>query len=70
MSDLILSRERFDSAVNTIVQFLRDSGYSGSLEDGTGLHDAVIKPNAVIYGLFAQMVDRASAYQTSRKPWS
>ena len=67
MSDLILSRERFDSAVNTIVQFLRDSGYSGSLEDGTGLHDAVIKPNAVIYGLFAQMVDRASAYQSLQK---
>ena len=67
MSDLILSRERFDSAVNTIVQFLRDSGYSGSLEDGTGLHDVVIKPNAIIYDLFAQMVDRARAYQSLQK---
>lgn len=67
MSDLILSRERFDSATNTIVQFLRDSGYTGSLEDGTGLHDVVIKPNAIIYGLFAQMVDRASAYQSLQK---
>lgn len=67
MSDLILSRERFDSATNIIVQFLRDSGYTGSLEDGTGLHDVVIKPNAILYGLFAQMVDRASAYQSLQK---
>lgn len=67
MSEFLISQERISQATNIIVQFLRDSGYAGSLEDGTGLNDVVIKPSAVIYSLLAQMVDKAHAYQSLSK---
>lgn len=62
MADLLVTRDAFEEALNTAVQFLRDSGYEGALEDGTGIHDTVLKPNALLYVLFRQLVDRASAY--------
>lgn len=67
MPELKLTRERFQDATNIIIQFLRDSGYEGSLEDGTGLNDIVVKPNALLRALMAQMVDRACAYQSLQK---
>jgi len=67
MADFTLSQERVQDAINVIVQFLRDAGYEGSLEDGTGLNDIVVRPNAVIRELFAQMVDRVAAYQSLQK---
>lgn len=62
MAELRVSRESFDYARNLIIQFLRDARYEGSLEDGSGISDAVIKPNALLYALFSQAVDKASAY--------
>ncbi len=67
MSDFKLSRERIEDASNVIIQFLRDSGYAGSLEDGTGLADTVVKPNAVLRALMAQLADKACAYQSLKK---
>jgi len=67
MAEFILSKERVEDAVNVIVQFLRDSGYEGSLEDGTGLNDIVVRPSAVIYELIAQTVEKARAYQSLQK---
>jgi len=65
MSEFLISQERISQATNIIVQFLRDSGYAGSLEDGTGLNDVVIKPSAVIYSLLAQMVDKAEVKEVA-----
>jgi hypothetical protein len=67
MAEFIVSQERVQDAVNVIVQFLRDAGYAGSLEDGTGLNDIVVKPSALLREMFAQMVDKASAYQSLQK---
>ena len=67
MAEFVLSKERVEDAVNVIVQFLRDSGYEGSLEDGTGLNDVVVKPSAIIYELIAQSVEKAKAYQSLQK---
>lgn len=62
MPELRVSKESFDRARNLIIQFLRDANYEGALEDGTGISDAVIKPQALLYALFGQAVDRAAAY--------
>lgn len=55
------------TALNIIVQYLRDSGYTGSLEDGTGISDIVLKPSAMLYTLFSQQLTKATAYQSLAK---
>lgn len=67
MPDLKITRERLEDATNVIIQYLRDAGFTGSLEDGTGLNDIVVKPNALLRVLMGQMVDRATAYQSLQK---
>lgn len=67
MPDLKVTRERLEDATNIIIQYLRDAGFTGSLEDGTGLNDIVIKPNALLRVLMGQLVDRATAYQSLQK---
>lgn len=69
MPEFIISKDRIEDAVNVIVQFLRDSGYDGSLEDGTGLNDIVIKPSAVMREMFGQMADRATAYLSLQRAY-
>ena len=67
MANIDFSKERKNYAFNVIVQYLRDAGYEGSLEDGTGLNDIVIKPNTILYEMFAEMVDKAVAHQSLSK---
>ena len=67
MSTIVISRESVEGAQNAIIQFLRDSGYEGSLEDGTGLHDIVIKPGSLLYGIFANLALKAAAYQSLQR---
>ena len=64
MSDIYLTKESFESAQNIIIQYLRDAGYEGSMEDGTGIFDAVIKPNALLYSLYEQELVKAQAYMS------
>jgi len=47
---------------NFLVQYLRDSGYTGSVEDGTAIHDTVIKPMALLLEVFKQQTAKAKAY--------
>lgn len=61
-SNLVFAEDEFTSAVDVIVAFLREAGYDGSIEAGTGIYDAVVKPNALLYSLFYQLVDRTKAY--------
>lgn len=62
MANIYFSKESLTNAQNVIIDFLRSSGYEGSLEAGTAISDAVIKPNALLYSLFTQLVDRVQGY--------
>ena len=62
VSDIVISSEQLEEARNLICQYLRDAGYKGSLEDGTGIADAVIKPAALITLFIRQELNKARAY--------
>lgn len=66
-TEFTLSKTTMQDASNVIIQYLRDAGYAGSLEDGTALNDIVVKPNALLRVLMEQLVDKASAYQSLQK---
>lgn len=62
MAELFVTKESIEFAKNILTQFLRDSSYAGSMEDGTGLYDIVIKPSALLYTLFKQNTEKTYAY--------
>ena len=66
MSEIFITREAQGRAENLITQYLRNAGYDGSLEDGTGLYDVVIRPTATIYAMFRQDLKKAQAYMSLR----
>lgn len=61
-SNIYISKEDYEAAKNYLIQFLRDSGFTGSLEDGTALHDVVIKAFALMYTLYKRETQKVSAY--------
>lgn len=67
VSDIVISSEQLEEARNLICQYLRDAGYKGSLEDGTGIADAVIKPAALITLFIRQELNKARAYQSLKQ---
>ena len=67
MSNIYFSEDELTQATNTIIEYLRDTGFTGSVEDGTGIADTVIKPNALLYALFEQLVEKVSAYLSLQK---
>lgn len=68
-TEFTLSKDTMQDASNVIIQYLRDAGYTGSLEDGTALNDIVVKPNSVLRVLMSQLVDKAAAYQSLQKAY-
>lgn len=62
MANVYFNRDEKDSATNAIIEFLRNSGYEESLEEGTGIYDTVIKPNALIYSLFTQVAGKTKVF--------
>ena len=50
------------SSANFLVQYLQDAGFQGTLDDGTGLYDLLIKPLSLIYVLFQKDITRAESY--------
>lgn len=64
MSETKLNATDLADAKNFLIQYLRDAGYEGSLEDGTALSDLLTKAMAILYTLFKSDVDRAEAYQS------
>jgi hypothetical protein len=62
MSTVEIDFTGLTDARNFIVQYLRDTGYAGSVEDGTALHDVVIKPMALLLTLFRAETDKSKAY--------
>lgn len=67
MSNVYFSEEELTNATNIIIEYLRDTGFNGSVEAGTGISDAVIKPSALLYSLFAQLVEKVAAYLSLQK---
>mgnify|MGYP007101825106 CR=1 FL=1 len=67
MAEVYITKEAQQYSENIISQWLRDSGYDGSLEDGTSLYDVVIRPSSMIYSLFRQNIDKAYAYMSLSK---
>ena len=61
-SNIYVTKEDYEASRNFLIQFLRDSGFEGSLEDGTALHDVVIKAFALMYTLFKRQTQKVSAY--------
>ena len=67
MANIFFSKDELTNATNTIIEYLRDTGFEGALEDGTGIADVVIKPNALLYSLFTQLIEKVSAYLSLQK---
>ena len=67
MAEVYVTKEAQQYSENLISQWLRDSGYDGSLEDGTSLYDVVVRPSGLIYTLFRQNIDKAYAYMSLSK---
>lgn len=62
MSSFLFSKEAVETSADFIVQYLRDSGYTGTLEKGTAVYDVLINLAATLYAVFQDESDRASAY--------
>lgn len=62
-----ISKENVDFAKGFLVQYLKDAGYEGSLEDGTAVYDVLIKPFALLYTMFSQDRKKAEAYLSLQK---
>lgn len=63
-TEIDFNDERVRNAQNFFVQYLRDAGYDGALEEGTAANDILIRGMSVLYTLFKEDVDRSSAYQS------
>lgn len=61
-SNITITREDYEASKNFLIQFLRDSGYEGTLDDGTALHDLVVKAFALLYSLFKRESQKVSSY--------
>lgn len=62
LSNIFITRDDYDDAKNFLIQYLRDSGFEGSLDDGTALHDLLIKAFSLFYILYKRESQKASAY--------
>lgn len=62
MTNTTISKTDLDFATDFITQYLRDSGYDGSLDDGTGLYDLVIRGFSTLYTLVKGDTDTVRAY--------
>ncbi len=62
MAETTVSQDDIDYAQNYLTQYLRDAGYSGSLEDGTAIYDLVIKGMSLVYTLFKGDLEKVQAY--------
>lgn len=64
MANIDISSNKLEEATSYLIQYLRDSGFEGSTEAGTAIYDVLIRPSAMLYALFNDMVNRAKAYNS------
>lgn len=62
MTEINFDTGTLQATRNFLIQYLRDAGYEGSTEDGTAVHDTIIKPVALLLDLFKQQAAKAKAY--------
>lgn len=62
MSNFLFSKDSVSNSMDYLVQYLRDAGYTGSLEKGTAVYDVLLTLAASLYTVFKEETDRASAY--------
>lgn len=67
MAEIQFTKEEVSQAQEFMLQFLRDSGYEGSLEDGTGAYDVLIKAFSILFALFKQQSNKAAGYLSLTK---
>lgn len=58
----IITEEDLVYAKNALIQLLLDSGYEGTLEDGTAVYDLLLKPNSLLYTIIQKDILKAKAY--------
>jgi hypothetical protein len=59
--------QEITDASNFLIQYLKDSGFEGDIENGTAIHDLLIKPMAILYTLFKDTVDKSYGYLSLKK---
>lgn len=64
MANLDISQNKLEEAASYLIQYLRDSGFEGSTEAGTGIYDVLIRPSAMLYALFNDMATKAKVYNS------
>ena len=62
MTEITMDTASLAETRNFLIQYLRDAGYTGSVEDGTAVHDIVIKPMAMALSVFKQETAKTKAY--------
>lgn len=55
------------NAIDFLIQYLRDAGFEGDIENGTALYDLLIKPLAVLYTIFKTEADKTQGYMSLAK---
>ncbi len=62
MGELRITRDKLESIQQKLAHYLLDSGYEGSLEDGTGAYDILVKGNALITLFLNDQVEKTRGY--------
>ena len=64
MGELRITKENIESIQQKLTKFLLDSGYEGTLEDGTGAYDIVVKGNSLVTLYLNDQMEKARAYMS------
>ena len=67
MPQVNVSSDDLNFAKNFLIQYLRDTGFEGSVEEGTALHDLLIKAQSYYYALYKADAKKVSAYLSLSK---
>ena len=67
MSEIRITKEKLESVQQKLTQYMLDSGYEGSLEDGTGIYDLAVKANSLISLYLQDQLDKAQGYLSLRE---
>jgi len=62
MAELNITKQSVERAKEFILQYMIDSGYEGSLEDGTGVHDVLVKGYSLLYAMLQEQMEKTSGY--------
>lgn len=64
MANIDISQDTLNETISYLIQNLRDSGFTGSTEAGTGIYDVLIRPYAMLRVMLVDEINRAKAYSS------